>query len=155
MTIRAGSNSLNVKPRDGTFGESSISFGRYADGAEPPFGDTWLVGQSIIRGFPFEPFYNRSFAIVARGVMNGALTHISYLMITPNGHVIVHPTGSISSPTINTTSLNINGTNISILYQSKADLTNYKTIGTLTNDVNITGNQTITGKTDIRRWLKY
>jgi hypothetical protein len=124
MTIRGGSNSLNIKPPDGGFGESSISFGRYADGAEPVFGDTWLVGQTIMRGgatgFPVEPWYNRSFAIVARGVMNGTLTQISYLMISPNGHVIVHPTGSISSPSINTTSLNINGTNISVLYQSKS-----------------------------------
>ena len=131
MTIRGGSNSLNVKPRDSTFGESSISFGYYADGAEPAFGDTWLVGQSIacggVSGFPAEPFYNRSFAIVARGVMGGTLTQISYLMVSPNGHVIVHPTGSISSPSINTTSLNINGTNISILYQSKADMANYIT----------------------------
>ena len=108
MTIRGGSNSLNVKPRDGTFGESSISFGHYADGAEPAFGDTWLVGQSIIRGglngFPYEPFYNKSFAIVARGVMNGVMTQISYLMVSPNGHVIVHPTGSFSSPSMDTTS---------------------------------------------------
>ena len=67
-------------------------------------------------------------------------------MITPNGHVFVHPTGSISSPSINTTSLNINGANISVLYQSKADMTNDITSGTLSNYVNITGNQTITGK---------
>jgi hypothetical protein len=78
--------------------------------------------------------------------MNGTLTQISYLMISPNGHVIVHPTGSISSPSINTTSLNINGTNISVLYQSKADMANYITSGTLTNYVNITSNQTLTGK---------
>jgi hypothetical protein len=68
-------------------------------------------------------------------------------MISPNGHVIVHPTGSISSPSSKyLQSLNINGTNISVLYQSKADMTNYITSGTLTNYVNITGNQTITGK---------
>ena len=79
--------------------------------------------------------------------MDGTLTQISYLMVSPNGHVIVHPTGSFSSsPSINTTSLNINGTNISILYQSKADMTNYITSGTLTNYIDITGNQTITGK---------
>ena len=148
MNIRGGSNSLIVKPRDGTFGESSISFGYYADGAEPAFGDTWLVGQSIMRGgvsgFPFEPFYARSFAIVARGVMNGTLTQISYLMITPNGHVIVHPTGSITSPSINTTSLNINGTNIGVLYQSKAEMTNYIASGTLTNYAHISNPQTIT-----------
>jgi hypothetical protein len=52
MTIRGGSNSLNIKPPDGGFGESSISFGRYADGAEPAFGDTWLIGQTIMRVEP-------------------------------------------------------------------------------------------------------
>ena len=78
--------------------------------------------------------------------MNGVMTQISYLMITPNGNIIVHPTGSISSPSMNTTNLNINGTNISVLYQSKADMANYITSGTLNNYVNITGNQTLTGK---------
>jgi hypothetical protein len=35
---------------------------------------------------------------------------------------------------------------LSVLYQSKADMTNYITSGTLTNYVNITSNQTLTGK---------
>ena len=55
--------------------------------------------------------------------------------------------GSFYSPAINTLSLNINGTNISVLYQSKADMANYITSGTLTNYVNITGNQSIGGQT--------
>ena len=69
------------------------------------------------------------------------------LYITPDGHVALPQSqGSFSSPSVNTTTLNMNGTNISILYQTKADMTNYITSGTLTNYVNITGNQTITGK---------
>ena len=42
--------------------------------------------------------------------------------------------------------MKIHGTNISVLYQSKADMTNYITSGALSNYVNMTGNQTITGK---------
>ena len=110
------------------------------------WGDSWKIGQSI-RPFTTSPSYmDRAFSIIAQGPVGGRATEINYLTITGDGNVLVHPTGSFSSPSINTTSLNINGTNISVLYQSKADMANYITSGTLTNYVNITSNQTITGK---------
>ena len=54
--------------------------------------------------------------------------------------------GNFYSHIVTTPLLNIDNTNINELYQSKADMTNYITSGTLTNYINITGNQTITGK---------
>ena len=79
--------------------------------------------------------------------MGGRATEINYLTITADGNVLVHPTGSFSSPSVDTTTLNINQTNINVVYQSKAAMSNYITSRILTNYVTITGNQAITGKT--------
>ena len=61
--------------------------------------------------------------------------------------------GSFYSPAINTPLLQIHGTNISVLYQSKADMANDITSGTLTNYVNTTANQSIGGKKSFTGWL--
>ena len=97
---------------------------------------------------------DRAFSIIAQGPSGGFATGINYLTITADWKVIVHPTGSLSSPSINTTNLNINGTNINVLYQSKAAMLNYITSGTLTTYVNASGNQTLGGKKDIHRWYQ-
>ena len=143
--IRSSPVALFIKPGVGYVGESSILFFRYSDAVSLAMGDSWRVGQSI-RPFATSPSYmDRAFSIIAQGVIGGRATEVNYLTITGDGNVLVHPTGSLSSPSIHTTSLNINGTNISVLYQSKADMTNYITSGTLTNYVNITSTQTLTG----------
>jgi hypothetical protein len=53
---------------------------------------------------------------------------------------------TFSAPSINTTTIRINGTNINRVYQSKTDMANYITSGSLTNYVNTSTNQTISGK---------
>ena len=66
--------------------------------------------------------------------------------IQPSGRVVVPDSGSLYSPEIDTPAMKISGTNISVLYQSKADMANYITSGTLTNYVSITSTQTIAGQ---------
>jgi hypothetical protein len=75
--------------------------------------------------------------------------------INSDGLVSVMADGSFYSPAINTPLLKINGTNISVLYQSKADMANYITSGTLTNYVNTTGNQSIGGKKSFTGGITY
>ena len=53
--------------------------------------------------------------------------------IGPDGSVAVMYGGNFYSPTINTPILKIDNTNINELYQSKADMANYITSGSLTN----------------------
>ena len=86
-------------------------------------GDIWIVGQSIASG-GLTP--SRSFSFWVGGEQQGLSAPILYM--TPEGHVALSQSqGSFSSSSVNTTTLKINGTNISVLYQSKADMTNYIT----------------------------
>ena len=69
------------------------------------------------------------------------------LYITPECNVgLPQPLSTFSSPSINTSTIRSNGTNISILYQSKAYMTKYITSGTLTTYFNISTSQTLSGK---------
>ena len=70
------------------------------------------------------------------------------LFISPEGNVFLsQPLSTFSAPSINTSTIRINGTNISVLYQTKADMATYITSGTLVNNyVNTSSNQTISGK---------
>jgi hypothetical protein len=69
------------------------------------------------------------------------------LYISPEGNVgLSQPLSTFSAPSINTSTIRINGTNISVLYQSKTDMANYITSGSLTNYVNTSTNQSISGK---------
>ena len=71
------------------------------------------------------------------------------MYITPTGQTVI-PFGSLSSPTIHTSTLNINGANINQLYQSEEDMTDYlKTAdfhSTGTTLVNTSNAQTIGGE---------
>ena len=108
----------------------------------PSLGDIWHVGQSLYKDTVYGPLLDRCFAIAAYG----ASVYTPRLYIQPSGRVVVPDSGSLYSPEIDTPTMKINGTNISVLYQSKADMTNYITSGSLTNYVSITSNQTLTGK---------
>jgi hypothetical protein len=119
-----------------------LEFHRYADGTMPAFGDRWLMGADMesLNVLP-----SRSFSIWCSS-SNARSPHI---YITPTGQTVI-PFGSLSSPTIHTSTLNINGTNINQLYQSKEDMINYlKTSdfnSTSTSLVNTTNAQTINGE---------
>ena len=84
-------------------------------------GDHWQFGQGISSDIPGLEWLARSFVIASAG--GGALARRFY--INSDGLVSVMDGGSFYSPAINTPSLQINGTNISQLYQSKADMANY------------------------------
>ena len=114
-------------PKDGNIGQAFLEFYRHSDGTMPVFGDRWLMG-SDIESLNFLP--RRSFSIWASN-LNYRSPH---LYITSSGMTVI-PFGSFSCPTIHTTTLNINGANISESYQSKADMTTYITSGSLTNYV--------------------
>ena len=143
MLVRNGRGSVKVYSPNGQVGPATIHFYRYHDQAMPSQGDHWEFGNDLVSGIPEHQFLERSFVFAS----GGAGTLIPRFYINSSGLVSVMAEGSFYSPTINTPSLNINGTNISVLFQSKADMGNYITSGTLTNYVNITGNQTIGGKT--------
>ena len=67
--------------------------------------------------------------------------------ITPEGNVALpQPLSTFSAPSVNTSTIRVNGTNISVLYQSKADMATYITSGSLTNYVNTSTNQNVAGK---------
>ena len=142
ISARCGRGSIELYPPFGQIGEASIKYRGYPDGAYPQMGDIWVVCQSIASGGLIP---NRAFSFWVGGEQMGLYGPVLY--ITPEGHVALPQSlGSFSSPSVNTTTLNINGTNISVLYQSRAAMSNYITSGTLTNYANITGNQTLTGK---------
>ena len=89
-------------------------------------GDIWVAGQSIISGGLIP---NRACSFWVGGGQMGLSAPALY--ITPEGHVALPQSlGSFSSPSVDTTNLNINGTNISVLYQSRAAMSNYITGGT-------------------------
>ena len=104
--IRSSPIAMFIKPRVGFVGESSILFLRYSDGAAPTLGDSWKIGQSIRPCITSPSYMDRAFSIIAQGPSGGFAPEINYLTMTADGKVIVHPTGSFSSPSIITTSLN-------------------------------------------------
>ena len=108
----------------------------------PSLGDTWECGQGVISHVPSYEYSAKSFVIVC----SGAGSRSPRFSIDPDGSVSVMYGCDFYSPVINTPLLKIDGTNISVLYQSKAYMANYIMSGTLTTNVNITGNQIITGK---------
>ena len=116
---------------------------RYADQAMPSQGDHWEFGQDLLSNIEGFEWLTRNFVFACGG--GGTLT--PRFSINPSGLVsVLDPNGSFYSAVIDTSTIRINGTNISVLYQSKTDMANYITSGTLANYVNITGNQTLTGK---------
>ena len=119
-------------------GIATIRTYRYADKASPSLGDSWEFGQRVMT----DASLAQSFVFACHGG-NILLPRFS---IGPDGSVAVMYGGNFYSPIINTPILKIDNTNIDELYQSKADMTNYITSGSLTNYVNITSNQSITGK---------
>ena len=150
VKLKGGSNllggepSLQIMPKDGNVGQSFMEFHRYADGTIPAFGDRWLVGNDI-ESLNFIPI--RSFSIWCSS-SNARSPHI---YITPTGQTVI-PFGSLSSPPIHTNTLNINGTNINQLYQSKSDMGSYITSGSLVNYVNVNSSQTIGGEKNILKF---
>ena len=144
INVRCGSASINIFPQDFQIGEASIQYFRYADAATPQMGDTWIAGHDVSSGYGLTP--QRSFSFwCGGGVHMNSLFPALY--ITPEGNLgLPQPLSTFSAPSINTSTIRINGTNINVLYQSKSDMTTYITSGSLTNYVNTSTNQTILGK---------
>ena len=113
-----------------------------SDQAMPSQGDHCKFGQDLVSGIPAYDFLARSFVFAS----GGAGTLVPRVYIKSNWLVSVMDYGSFYSPAIDTPLLNINGTNISVLYQSKADMTNYITSGSLTNYVSTSTNQNVGGR---------
>ena len=122
MLVNNGRGSVKVYPQTGQVGPATFHTYRYSDQAMPSQGDHWEFGQDLVSGFPAYQFLERSFVFAS----GGGGTLIPRFYINSNGLVSVMEFGSFYSPAINTPLLQINGTNISVLYQSKADMANYQ-----------------------------
>ena len=139
---RNGRGSITVFPQNGQVGPATFHTYRYSDQAMPSQGDQWEFGHDLLSNIQGWEWLQRTFVIAS----GGAGRIIPRLYINSDGLVSVVADGSFYSPSIDTPLLKINGTNISQLYQSKADMANYIRSGTLANYVNASGNQTLTGK---------
>ena len=142
MLVRSGRGSIKVFPPNGQVGPATFHTYRYSDSAMPSQGDHWEFGQDLVQNIPGYDFLARSFVFAS----GGGGTLIPRVYVHSAGLVSVMEYGSFYSPAIDTPFLKITGTSISQLYQSKADMANYITSGTLTKHVDRSGNQTLSGK---------
>ena len=142
MLVKNGRGSVKVYPQVGQVGPATFHTYRYSDQAMPLQGDHWESGQDLLSKIQGWERLQRTFVIASGG--GGVI--IPRFDINSDGLVSVMTGGSFYSPSIDTASLKIDNVNTNQLYQSKADMANYITSGTLTNYVNTTGNQTISGK---------
>ena len=67
VRARVGGGSIEVYPRLGQVGESSIHFYRYSDSVSPSLGDIWHVGQSLYTDTVYGSLLDRCFVIGAYG----------------------------------------------------------------------------------------
>ena len=113
--MKNGRGSIKIYPPNGQVGPATFHTYRYSDQAMPSQGDHWEFGNDLISNIQGFEWLSRSFVFACGG--GGTLT--PRFSINPSGLVsVLDPNGSFYSGVIDTSTIRINGTNISLLRQS-------------------------------------